>query len=72
MKNTNNRNKNLEWFQNLGIEEQLNIFQDYAEMLRIVATNLMQEDIEKNAEKDIVDKSRSQADITAGVIIREA
>lgn len=47
MKNTNNRNKNLEWFQNLGIEEQLNIFQDYAEMLRIVATNLMQEDIEK-------------------------
>ena len=53
MKNTNNRNKNLEWFQNLGIEEQLNIFQDYAEMLRIVATNLMQEDIEKKMRRKI-------------------
>lgn len=47
MQNTHNRNKNLEWFQNLAVEEQLNIFQDYAEMLKIVATNLMQEEIER-------------------------
>lgn len=47
MQNTNNRNKNLGWFQNLEIEEQLNIFQDYSEMLKIIATNLMQEDIER-------------------------
>lgn len=42
-----NRNNNLQWFQNLAVEEQLNIFQDYAEMLKIVATNLMQEEIER-------------------------
>lgn len=47
MQNTNNRDKNLKWFQNLGIEEQLNIFQDYTEMLRIVASNIMQEEIKK-------------------------
>jgi len=47
MQNKENRNKNLHWFQNLAVEEQMNIFQDYAEMLKIVATNLMQEEIER-------------------------
>ena len=44
MQNKENRNKNLHWFENLSVEEQMNIFQDYSEMLKIVATNLMQEE----------------------------
>jgi transposase-like protein len=47
MQNKENRNKNLHWFENLSVEEQMNIFQDYSEMLKIVATNLMQEEIER-------------------------
>lgn len=45
MKDSNNRNKNLEWFKQLDLSEQLDIFQDIAAMSRIIANNLMQEDV---------------------------
>ena len=45
MKNQEKKRRNLQWFSNLELEEQLDIFQDYTEMLRIVANNLMLEEI---------------------------
>lgn len=46
MQNTNNRRKNLEWLKEQSLEYQLSLFKDYAEMLKILANNLMMEDIE--------------------------
>ncbi len=47
MKDTNNRYKNLEWFLRQSRKEQLEIFQDYTEMLKIVANNLLKGEIEE-------------------------
>ena len=46
MQNTNNREKNLDWLKEQSVEYQLSLFQDYAEMMKILANNLMMEDIE--------------------------
>ncbi len=43
----NNRDKSFKWSENLSVAEEINIFQDYAEMIKIVARNLMQEEIER-------------------------
>ncbi len=43
MENTNNREKNLEWMKNQPLSVQLNMFQEYTEIMKIVANTLMQE-----------------------------
>ncbi len=43
MKNTNNREKNLEWMRNQPLSAQLNMFQEYTEIMKIVANTLTQE-----------------------------
>ena len=45
MQNSKKRNENLQWFEQLSLDNQLDIFQDYTTMLKIVANNLLQEDI---------------------------
>jgi len=47
MQNNNIRGKNLDWLKEQSLEYQLSLFQDYAEMMKILANNLMLEDIEK-------------------------
>lgn len=47
MEDTNNRLKNLEWLKTQPVEYQLSLFQDYAEIMRIIANNLMQEEMTK-------------------------
>lgn len=57
MQNTNSREKNLEWLQNQPLTEQLNIFQEYTEIMKIVANTLMQESVtEKCGERYSRDK----------------
>ena len=45
MKDNENRQKNLNWFNEQPMEYQLSLFQNYVEMMKIVANNLMNEDI---------------------------
>jgi len=47
MEDTKNRLKNLEWLKTQPVEYQLSLFQDYAEIMRIIANNLMQEEMTK-------------------------
>jgi len=47
MEDTKNRLKNLEWLKTQLVEYQLSLFQDYAEIMRIIANNLMQEEMTK-------------------------
>lgn len=45
MKDTKSREKNLEWLVSQPLEYQINLLQDYTEMVKIVANNLMQSSI---------------------------
>jgi len=47
MKDNENRQKNLDWLSIQPIEYQISLFQDYVEIMKIIANNLMQEDISK-------------------------
>lgn len=42
MQDTDNRNKNLEWLKSQPLESQLNLFQEYTEIMKIVANSLME------------------------------
>jgi len=45
MKDTKNREKNLDWLTRQPLEYQISLLQDYTEMVKIVANNLMQNSI---------------------------
>ena len=47
MQDNNNRIKNLEWLKERSLKYQLSLFQDYTEIMTIVANNLMQNSIEE-------------------------
>jgi transposase-like protein len=47
MKDTNNKQKNLEWLKSQNLDYQISLFQDYTEIMKIVANNLMESSIEE-------------------------
>jgi putative transposase len=47
MKDTNSRDKNLEWLKEQPLEYQISLFEEYAEMMKIVANGLMQNMMEE-------------------------
>ena len=46
MKDTNYSGKNLEWLESQKLDYQISLFQDYKEIMKIVANNLMESSIE--------------------------
>jgi len=51
MQDTNNRIKNLDWLKEQSLEYQLSLFQDYTEMIKIIANNLMHEEMKNKCGK---------------------
>jgi transposase-like protein len=47
MQNNDSRGKNLDWLQEQSLEYQLSLFQDYAEIMKIVANSLMKSSVEE-------------------------
>ncbi|MDP2303657.1 MAG: hypothetical protein Q8N03_14660 [Ignavibacteria bacterium] len=45
MQDTDKRNKNLEWLKSQPLESQLNLFQKYTEIMKILANSLMETSI---------------------------
>lgn len=58
MKDTNNREKNLEWLKEQTLEYQISLFQDYTEIMKIVANNLMESSIEEKCGERYKHRSR--------------
>jgi len=47
MKDTNSRDKNLSWLENQPLEYQISLFQEYSEIMKIVANSLLNQSINK-------------------------